>query len=125
MSPQKTNKNSIRFFNLDLLFRRTKVIQSRQSRAVATAVFHLDARPEKENQPFYRTWRMASLEITQSRGRRQTLRISKPGLSVSGNFSGSSRQVLQEFADGQTRLQQQNHLVCIDAYVRAQRQQFW
>jgi hypothetical protein len=72
---------------------------------------------------------MASLEITQSRGRRQTLgistlRISKPGLSVAGNFSGSSRQVLQQFADGETRLQQQNHLVSIDSYVRAQRNHF-
>lgn len=67
---------------------------------------------------------MASLEITQSRGRRQTLRISKPGLSVSGNFSGSSRQVLQQLADGETRLQQQNHLVSIDSYVRAPRNNF-
>jgi hypothetical protein len=45
-------------------------------------------------------------------------------LSVSGNFSGSSRQVLQQFAEGETRLQQQNHLVSIDAYVRAQRNNF-
>ena len=67
---------------------------------------------------------MASLEITQSRARRQTLRISKPCSSVSGNFSGSRRQVLQQLADGQTRLQQQNHLVCIDSYVRAQRNNF-
>jgi len=42
---------------------------------------------------------MASLEITQSRARRQTPGISKPGWSVSGNFSESSRQVLQQFAD--------------------------
>jgi len=68
---------------------------------------------------------MASLEITQSRGWRQTPGISKPGFSVSGDFSGSSRQVLQQFADGETRLQQQNHLVSIDSYVRAQRKQFW
>jgi len=64
---------------------------------------------------------LASLEITQSRARRQTLGISKPGLSVSGNFSGSSCQVLQQLADGQTRLEQQNHLVGIDSYLRAQR----
>src|SRR5260370_21458704 len=125
MSPQKTNKNSIRFFNLDLLFRRAKVRQSRwQSRAAATAVFDLDARPKKESQPFYRTWRMAWLEITQSRGGRQTLGMSKPGLSVSGNFSASSCQVLQQLADGETRLQQQNHLVSIDSCVRAQRNNF-
>jgi hypothetical protein len=47
---------------------------------------------------------LASLEITQSRARRQTLGISKPGFSVSGSFSGSSRQALQQFADGETRL---------------------
>jgi hypothetical protein len=68
---------------------------------------------------------MASLEITQSRARRQTLGISKPGFSVSGNYSGSGRQVLQQLADGQTRLQQQNHPVSIDSYVRAHRKQFW
>src|SRR6266478_4574812 len=67
---------------------------------------------------------LASLEITQSRARRQTLGISKPGFSVSGHFSRSSRQVLQQFADCQTRLQQQNHLVGINSYLRAQRNNF-
>src|ERR1700674_936417 len=67
---------------------------------------------------------LASLEITQSRARRQTPGISKPRFSASSNFSGSSRQVLQQLADGQTRLQQQNHLVRIDSYLRAQRNNF-
>src|SRR6266403_5161711 len=67
---------------------------------------------------------LASLEITQSRARRQTLGISKPGFSVSGNFSRSRCQVLQQLADRQARLQQQNHLVGIDSYLRAQRNNF-
>jgi hypothetical protein len=69
---------------------------------------------------------LASLEITQSRARRQTL--AEPSnfetWFYSGNFSGSSRQVLEQFANRQTRLQQQNHLVCIDSYLRAQRNNF-
>src|SRR4030088_2775359 len=97
---------------------------------------------------------LASLETTQSRARRQILEFKnkfqrfkiskvqsfkgsnqhlalanleietlKPG-SASGNFSGSSRQIFQQLADGQTRLQQQNHLVCIDSYLRAHRDNF-
>jgi hypothetical protein len=67
---------------------------------------------------------LASLEITQSRARQQTPGMSKPGFSVSGSFSGSSRQALPRFADGRTRLQQQNHLVSIDSSLRAQRNHF-
>jgi hypothetical protein len=46
-------------------------------------------------------------------------------LSVScSNLSGSSRQVRQRLADGETRLQLQNHLVSIDCCARAQRNNF-
>src|ERR1019366_5538357 len=90
---------------------------------------------------------LASLEITQLQARRQTLKIPTSGFSVSkfqgfrvsrsepasgiggtlkpgsasGNFSGSSRQILQQLADGQARLQQLNHLICTDSYLCAQR----
>src|SRR5208337_3232564 len=49
MSPPKASKNSIRFLNLDLLFRRAALVNHDSA---TTAVFHLDARTGNENQPF-------------------------------------------------------------------------
>src|SRR5208282_5585440 len=61
MSPQKANKKSIRFLNLDLLIRRPKlvkpkVVEPRSSTHSSTtiAVFTYDARAENESQPFSR-----------------------------------------------------------------------
>jgi len=42
-------------------------------------------------------------------------------LSASGNFSGPSRQILQQLADGQARFQQPNHLIRADSCFCAQR----
>jgi hypothetical protein len=40
--------------------------------------------------------------------------------SISGHFSGSSRQNLQQFANAQARLQEQNHLRGADSHPFAQ-----
>jgi hypothetical protein len=41
--------------------------------------------------------------------------------STSGNISGPSRKVFQQFSNRQARSQQLNHLIRIDSYLRAQR----
>jgi hypothetical protein len=58
MSPQKTSNKSIRFFNLDLLFRRTNSHAGKRHNSSTTAVFHFDARSEKGSQPFSPTRRI-------------------------------------------------------------------
>ena len=88
-----------------------------------SAFFHLDARPEKESQSFYRIWRIGIARDYSIASLAANTWNFKTRFQRSGNFSGSSRQVLQQLADGETRLQQ-NPLVSIDSYVRAQRNDF-
>src|SRR5882762_7436299 len=80
---------------------------------------------------------LASLEITQSRARRQTLRVSKPGFSVSrfqgcrvsrhlkpGSSQATSPDRAARYSSSSPTLQQQNHLVCADSYLRTEHNNF-
>jgi len=71
---------------------------------------------------------MASLEITQSSARRQTIKgnafkfqcrkVANPVWST--DFPGSAGQILQQFADGKAGLKHLNHLFRANAYLRAE-----